>query len=88
MIGDRIFQESRLPANVSNGSPLIGGKRSEGSPEGGAVAANSSRKAVSDTSNLLVIVTNYGRGYGVRFCHGSEWGAKRQVGRAQTHAAS
>lgn len=46
------------------------------------VLRTEAEKAVSDTSNLLVIVTNYGRGYGPRLCHASEWGTKRQVGRA------
>ncbi|KAK1134720.1 hypothetical protein K0M31_007500 [Melipona bicolor] len=63
---------------------LIRGKRPRRSPEGGAAALlfTVAQKAVSDTSNLLVIVTNYSRSYGPRLYHASQCGTKRQVGRA------
>lgn len=50
------------------------------------------RKVVSDTGNLVVIVTNYERrGYGrpiYRLCHASKAGKEAPGGACQPHAAS
>lgn len=49
------------------------------------------QKVVSDTGNLVVIVTNYDRGYGrpiYRLCHASKTGKEAPGGACQPHAAS